>query len=72
VSARAQLEIAAGFATRTGTRSGNQDFGLVDLGTASQKAVRGIIVAVADGAGSDSIDINGRCRPMAVLTLCCE
>jgi len=50
VSARAQLEIAAGFATRAGKRSNNQDFCTIDLGTASQKAVQGIAAAVADGS----------------------
>lgn len=53
VSARDQLEIAAGFATRAGKRSDNQDFGIVDIGTPSQKAVQGIIAAVADGSGSN-------------------
>ena len=52
MSARAQLEIAAGFATRAGTRSNNQDFCTIDIGTASQKAVQGIVGAIADGAGS--------------------
>ncbi|MGA3304329.1 MAG: hypothetical protein ABSC72_13750 [Methylovirgula sp.] len=32
MSARGQLEIAAGFATRAGKRADNQDFGIVDLG----------------------------------------
>jgi serine/threonine protein phosphatase PrpC len=55
VSARGQLEIAAGFATRAGKRTDNQDvgqdFGTVDIGTASEKAVQGIVAVVADGAG---------------------
>jgi serine/threonine protein phosphatase PrpC len=51
VSARGQLEIASGFATRAGKRSYNQDFGAIDLGTVSQQAVQGIVAAVADGFG---------------------
>jgi serine/threonine protein kinase len=51
VSARAQLEIVAGFATRTGKRPDNQDFGIVDIGTAAQRAVQGVVAAVADGIG---------------------
>ncbi|MEW6438749.1 MAG: protein kinase [Pseudomonadota bacterium] len=50
MSARAQLEIAAGFATRAGKRSNNQDFCTIDIGTASQKAVQGSVAAVADGS----------------------
>ncbi len=52
MSARGQLEIAAGFATRVGKHSDNQDFGTVDIGTASQRAVQGIVAAVADGFGN--------------------
>ncbi|WP_207206606.1 bifunctional protein-serine/threonine kinase/phosphatase [Methylovirgula ligni] len=52
MSARGQLEIAAGFATRAGKRTNNQDFGTVDIGTASQRAVQGIVAAVADGFGN--------------------
>ena len=55
MSARGQLEIAAGFATRAGKRANSrdfgQDFGTVDIGTASEKAVQGIVAVVADGAG---------------------
>ncbi|MDP9087028.1 MAG: protein phosphatase 2C domain-containing protein, partial [Pseudomonadota bacterium] len=46
-----RLEIAAGFATAQGPRPDNQDFGAVDLGSASEEAVQGIIAAVADGVG---------------------
>ncbi|WP_297295346.1 bifunctional protein-serine/threonine kinase/phosphatase [uncultured Methylovirgula sp.] len=52
MSARAQLEIAAGFATRAGQRSNDQDFCAIDLGTPSQKAVQGSIAAIADGSGT--------------------
>jgi serine/threonine protein kinase len=52
VNARGQLEIAAGFATRAGTRPDNQDFGIFDVGTASEKAVQGIVAAVASGVGT--------------------
>jgi serine/threonine protein phosphatase PrpC len=51
VSARTQLEIAAGFATRANTRTDNLDFGAIDMGTESQRAVQGIVAAVADGTG---------------------
>ena len=46
-----RLEIAAGFATAQGPRPDNQDFGAVDLGSASEQGVQGIIAAVADGVG---------------------
>jgi serine/threonine protein phosphatase PrpC len=49
VNARDQLQIAAGFATRAGKSPDNQDFGLIDIGTASQKATQGSIAAIADG-----------------------
>lgn len=52
MSARGQLEIAAGFATRAGKRADNQDFGIVDLGTASQNVVQGIVAALASGVGA--------------------
>jgi serine/threonine protein kinase len=52
VSARGQLEIAAGFATRAGKRADNRDFGIVDLGTASQNVVQGIVAALASGGGA--------------------
>jgi len=46
-----RLEIAAGFATAQGPRPDNQDFGAVDLGSAGEQAVQGIVAAVADGVG---------------------
>ncbi|HEY0145346.1 MAG TPA: protein phosphatase 2C domain-containing protein, partial [Methylovirgula sp.] len=49
-----QLQITAGFATRVGTRPDNQDFGLIDIGTASQRATQGSIAALADGFGAKS------------------
>jgi serine/threonine protein kinase len=52
VSARGQLEIAAGFATRAGKRADNPDFGIVDLGTSSQRVVQGVVAALASGVGA--------------------
>ena len=46
-----KLEIAAGFATAQGARPDNQDFGAVELGTANEQVLQGIIAAVADGVG---------------------
>jgi serine/threonine protein phosphatase PrpC len=44
-----ELVVAAGFASLTGPRDENQDFGGVHLGTALERARHGIIAAVADG-----------------------
>ncbi len=44
-----ELAVAAGFASAVGPRADNQDFGAIHLGTANQRATRGIIAAVADG-----------------------
>ena len=44
-----ELVLAAGFATATGPREDNQDFGGVHLGTALERARHGVIAAVADG-----------------------
>ncbi|MEJ0051290.1 MAG: protein kinase [Methylovirgula sp.] len=49
-----QLQITAGFATQVGRGSDNQDFGLIDIGTASQRATQGSIAALADGFGAKS------------------
>ncbi|MEO7787644.1 MAG: protein kinase [Sphingomicrobium sp.] len=46
-----RLEIAAGFATAQGPRPDNQDFGAVEMGSASEQALQGIVAAVADGVG---------------------
>jgi serine/threonine protein phosphatase PrpC len=46
-----KLDIAAGFASVTGRRSANEDFGALWLGTASERAHMGILAAVADGVG---------------------
>ena len=43
-----ELVLAAGFATATGPREDNQDFGGVHLGTALERARHGVIAAVAD------------------------
>jgi serine/threonine protein phosphatase PrpC len=44
-----ELVLAAGFATATGPRDDNQDFGGVHLGTALERARHGTIAALADG-----------------------
>ncbi|HKX78467.1 MAG TPA: protein phosphatase 2C domain-containing protein [Novosphingobium sp.] len=44
-----QLVLAAGFASLTGPRDDNQDFGGVHMGTALERARHGVIAAVADG-----------------------
>ncbi|HET9629605.1 MAG TPA: protein phosphatase 2C domain-containing protein [Novosphingobium sp.] len=44
-----QLVAAAGFASLTGPRAENQDFGGVHLGTALERVRHGILAAVADG-----------------------
>jgi serine/threonine protein phosphatase PrpC len=46
-----QLRIAAGFASSAGRRPDNQDFGGVDLGSPQERALQGVLAAVADGAG---------------------
>ena len=51
MGAKDQLQIAAGFATRTGRRTDNRDFGIIDVGSASQRVTQGAIAAVADGFG---------------------
>lgn len=51
MGAEDQLQIAAGFATRPGRRPGNRDFGVIDIGSASQRVTQGAIAAVADGFG---------------------
>ena len=45
------LEIAVWFASATGPRPDNQDFGGVDLGSAAERATHGIVALVADGVG---------------------
>ena len=44
-----ELVVAAGFATRTGPRADNQDFGGVHLGSAVERARFGLLAAIADG-----------------------
>lgn len=44
-----ELTVAAGFASLTGPRAENQDFGGVHIGTALERARHGVIAAVADG-----------------------
>jgi len=47
--ARGNLVVAAGFASETGRRADNQDFGGIHLGTPSERLNHGIVAAVADG-----------------------
>lgn len=44
-----ELVVAVGFASRTGPRAENQDFGGVHLGTATERARHGVLAAIADG-----------------------
>ncbi len=46
-----KLEVAAGFASETGKRQDNQDFGGVYLGTDTERARHGLVAVVADGVG---------------------
>ena len=50
----ATLEIAAGFASATGERPDNQDFGGVYIGSPAEQALHGLIAAVADGVGGSA------------------
>jgi serine/threonine protein phosphatase PrpC len=51
VRSQGQLRIAVGFASSTGRRPENQDFGVVDFGSHNERALQGIVAVVADGAG---------------------
>ena len=51
VRSHGQLRIAVGFASSTGRRPENQDFGVVDFGSHGECALQGIVAVVADGAG---------------------
>ena len=51
VRSQGQLRIAVGFASSTGRRPENQDFGVIDFGSHSERALQGILAVVADGAG---------------------
>ena len=44
-----ELVVAAGFASLTGPRAVNEDFGGVHMGTALERARHGVLAAVADG-----------------------
>lgn len=46
-----RLEIAVGFASATGRRPDNQDFAGVHFGAPAERALHGIIAAIADGVG---------------------
>jgi serine/threonine protein phosphatase PrpC len=48
------LEVVAGFATALGPRNDNQDFAFFDPGSAQDRAVQGVIAAMADGVGGAS------------------
>jgi serine/threonine protein phosphatase PrpC len=65
MSADARLQIAAGFATATGPRADNQDFGAVHIGPPSEQALHGMVALVADGvsgskAGRIASELAGR------------
>lgn len=45
----ARLEIAAGFATLTGPKADNQDFGGVHLGSPVEQREHGVVAVIADG-----------------------
>jgi serine/threonine protein phosphatase PrpC len=49
VRSSGELVVAAGFASEKGPREENQDFGGVHMGSALERAQRGVIAAVADG-----------------------
>ena len=46
-----KLSVAAGFASETGKRADNQDFGGIYLGTETERARHGLVAVVADGVG---------------------
>ncbi len=50
--ARVPLTVEAGFASETGPRPQNQDFGGIGQGSPSQRISHGIVAAVADGMSS--------------------
>lgn len=54
-----ELVVATGFASHTGPREENQDFGGIYLGTALERARRGIVAAIADGVSG------GKCGRVA-------
>lgn len=45
------LEIESGFASETGLRAGNEDYGAVSAPGGAMRAKRGVLAAVADGIG---------------------
>lgn len=50
---RSIIEVSIGFASHRGARSDNQDFAAADLGTESERALQGTLVALADGVGGN-------------------
>lgn len=50
---RTSIEVSIGFASHRGARSDNQDFAAADLGTESERALQGTLVALADGVGGN-------------------
>jgi len=48
---RTSIEVSIGFASHRGARPDNQDFAAADLGNESDRALQGILVALADGVG---------------------
>lgn len=50
---RTSIEVSVGFASYRGARPDNQDFVAADFGTESERALQGVLVAVADGVGGN-------------------
>ncbi len=50
---QASIRVAVGFASHGGARSDNQDFAAADLGTEGERALQGVVVALADGVGGN-------------------
>lgn len=50
---QASIKVAVGFASHRGARSDNQDFAAADLGTEGERALQGVVVALADGVGGN-------------------
>jgi serine/threonine protein phosphatase PrpC len=48
---QASIEVAVGFSSHPGARPDNQDFAGADLGSPSDRALQGVVVALADGVG---------------------
>jgi serine/threonine protein phosphatase PrpC len=51
VARQTSIEVSVGFASHAGWRPDNQDFAGADLGSVSDRALQGVVVALADGVG---------------------